>query len=136
MYKCYKLIEVIKKLSVNLPRDELLRIYRSFIRPHLNYGDVIYGNPNNETSKNEIENIQYKTCTAITGAIHETSGENLYHEMGLESLGDRRWCCKLTFALKYLANYLNINDNRFYKTRASEYNNIKRFGIRTENFKQ
>ena len=130
------MIEVIKRLSVNLPRDELLRIYRSFIRPHLDYGDVIYGNPNNESSKSEIENIQYKTCIAITGAIQETSGENLHHEMGLESLGDRRWSCKLTFALKYLANYLNIDDNRFYKTRASEYNNIKRFGIRIENFKQ
>ena len=39
-------------------------------------------------------------------------------------------------APKYLANYLNTNDNRVYKTRASEENNIKRFGTRTENFKQ
>ena len=39
-------------------------------------------------------------------------------------------------APKCLANYLNINVNRVYKTRASEHNNIKRFGIRTENFKQ
>ena len=39
-------------------------------------------------------------------------------------------------APKYLANYLNINDNQVYKTTASEHNNIKRFGTRTENFKQ
>ena len=39
-------------------------------------------------------------------------------------------------ARKYLANYLNINDNWAYKTRASEHNTIKRFGTRTENFKQ
>ena len=39
-------------------------------------------------------------------------------------------------APKYLANYLNINDKRVYKTRASEHNNIERFGTRTENFKQ
>ena len=39
-------------------------------------------------------------------------------------------------APKFLANYLNINDNQVYKTRASEHNNIKRFGKRTENFKQ
>ena len=36
---------------------------------------------------------------------------------------------------KYFANYLNINI-RVYKRRASGHNNIKRFGIRTENFKQ
>ena len=39
-------------------------------------------------------------------------------------------------APKYLVNYLNINDNQVYKTRASEDNNIKRFGTRTGNFKQ
>ena len=39
-------------------------------------------------------------------------------------------------APKYLPNYLNINDKRVYKTRASEHNNIKRFETRTENFKQ
>ena len=37
---------------------------------------------------------------------------------------------------KYLTNYLNINDNQVYKTRASEHDNIKRFGTRMENFKQ
>ena len=37
---------------------------------------------------------------------------------------------------KYLTNYLNINDDPVYKTRASERNNIKRFEKRTENFKQ
>ena len=39
-------------------------------------------------------------------------------------------------APKYLTNYLNINDSRTYKTRASEHNNIKIFGTRTENVKQ
>ena len=39
-------------------------------------------------------------------------------------------------ATKYLANYLNINDNQVCKTKVSEHNNIKRFGTRTENFKQ
>ena len=39
-------------------------------------------------------------------------------------------------APKYLANYLNINDNKVYKIRASELNNTKRFGTRTENFKK
>ena len=39
-------------------------------------------------------------------------------------------------APKYLAYYLNTNDNRVYKTRASDHNIIKRFGTRIENFKQ
>ena len=39
-------------------------------------------------------------------------------------------------APKYLTNYKNTIDNLFHKTRASEHNSIKRFGTRTENFKQ
>ena len=40
--RCYKKIGVIKVLSVNLPRDVLQRIYKSFVRPHLDYGDIRY----------------------------------------------------------------------------------------------
>ena len=69
MTKSYKRIDIIKRSSVNILRDALLRIYKSFIRPHLDYGDIIYDKPNNESFKNKIENIQYKTCIAITGAI-------------------------------------------------------------------
>ena len=36
------MIRVIKRLPVNLPRDALLRIYESFIKPDLDYGDIIY----------------------------------------------------------------------------------------------
>ena len=63
------MIGVIKRLSVNLPRDALLRIYKSFIRPHLDYRDVTYDKPHNESFKNKIENIQYEVYIAITGAI-------------------------------------------------------------------
>ena len=40
MNKCYKMIDIIKRLSTNLPRDALLRIYKLFIRPHLDYGET------------------------------------------------------------------------------------------------
>ena len=82
MNECYKMNGVIKRLSVNLPHDALLRIYKSFIRPHLDYGDK----PHNDSFKNKIENIQYKAYIAITGAIQGTLREHLYHELDLESL--------------------------------------------------
>ena len=78
----------------------LLRIYKSFIRPYFDYGDIIYDKPNNESFKNKTENVQYKVCIAKTDAVQEVSRERLYHELGLESLGDRRWCRKLTFFIK------------------------------------
>ena len=45
--KAVKGISVIKKVNVTLPRSSLLTICKSFTRPHLDYGDVIYDQPNN-----------------------------------------------------------------------------------------
>ena len=58
-----KLIDTIKHLSVHLPRKSLLlTIYKSFVRPHLDYGDIIYDNPLNESLINKLEKAQYQTC--------------------------------------------------------------------------
>ena len=89
-HKCYKMIGIIKRLWVNIPRDALIRIYNSFIRPHLDYRDIIYDKPNNESFKSKIEDIQYKACIAITDAIQGTSREHIYQKLGLESLENRR----------------------------------------------
>ena len=43
--KAVKGIGVIKKLNVTLLCSSLLTIYKSFIRPPLDYGDVIYDQP-------------------------------------------------------------------------------------------
>ena len=47
--KANKGIGIIKRLSHILPRKSLLTIYKSFIRPHLDYCDVMYDQPNNES---------------------------------------------------------------------------------------
>ena len=46
--KANKGIGVIKKLSCYLPRKSLLTIYKMFVRPNLDYADIIYDRPNNE----------------------------------------------------------------------------------------
>ena len=40
--KVNKTIGLLRKLHNTLPRLPLLTIYKSFIRPHLDYGDIIY----------------------------------------------------------------------------------------------
>ena len=66
-----------------MSRSSLLTIYKSFVRPHLDCGDVIYDQPNNNRLLEKIECIQYNAALAMTGAIRETSREKLYHELGL-----------------------------------------------------
>ena len=75
---------------LNTPtKRSLLRSYKSFVRPNLDYGDIIFNKPNNESFKSRIESIQYIACIAITGAIQGTYRVRLYRELGLESLSER-----------------------------------------------
>ena len=48
-----------------------LRSIDLFIRPHLEYGDILYDKPDNENVQNKIEKVQYTACLAIAGAIQE-----------------------------------------------------------------
>ena len=84
--KANKGIGIIRKLNNILPRSAFLTIYRPFIRPHLEYGDVIYDQPENESFSSKIESVQYNAYLAITGAIRGTSQEKRYQELGLETL--------------------------------------------------
>ena len=95
--KSIKGLNVIRKLNHTLPRKTLITIYKSFIRPHLDYGDVIYDQPSNKSFANKIESIQYNCALAITGAIKGTSREKLYRELGLEYLVQRRWFRRLSY---------------------------------------
>ena len=93
--KATKSINLLRKLNLSLPRSALLIIYKSFIRPHLDYGDIVYDQPNNSSLSEKIESLQYNAALAITGAIKGSSKEKLYQELGFESLKDRRWMRKL-----------------------------------------
>ena len=52
-----------------LPRAPLITIYKSFIWPHLDYGDMIYDQTFNMSFQQKTETIQDNAALAITGAI-------------------------------------------------------------------
>ena len=70
------------------------------MRPHIDYGDIIYDQPNNDSFCDMIERVQYNAALAITGAIKGTSQLKLYKELGFESLKFRRWFRHLCFLYK------------------------------------
>ena len=141
--KCNRVIGLIRRLSVALPQNVLLTIYNSFVRPHLDYGDILYDKPNNENFQNKLEKVQYRACLAITGAIQGTSRTKLYDELGLHSLIKRRWCNKLIFFYKivngllpgYLYSYLDFPSQINYSLRSVSASVIKPFLSRTKSFK-
>ena len=125
--KVNKTIGFIRKLQNVLPRSALLTIYKSFIRPHLDYGDMIYDKAFNESFHAKLESLQYDATMAITGAIRGSSTEKIYEELNLESLKSRRWYRKMGFLYKvlksespsYLFNTIPNSNNRQHQIRNS-----------------
>ena len=110
-----------------LPRAVLMTMYKAFVRPHLDYGDIIYDEAYNETFHQKLESIQYNACLALSGAIRGSSREKFYHELGLESLQCWHWYRKLCLFYKifkenkpvYLFNLIT-SKNSNYNTRNTD----------------
>ena len=67
--KVTKKINLLRKLNLMLPCSSLSVIYKSFVRPHLDYGDTVYDQPSNSSLSDKIESLQYNATLAIAGAI-------------------------------------------------------------------
>ena len=67
--KMRKTIGLLKKLLKIWTRPPLLRVYKSFIRRHLNYDDITYDKAYTTSFHQDLEKIQYNSALAITEAI-------------------------------------------------------------------
>ena len=100
--KVIKEVGLLRKFQLILSRHSLITIYKTFIRSHLDYGDVIYDHTFNELFHQRLESIQYNATIAITGTITGTLPEKFFQELGLETLKSRRWFRKLYLFCKTL----------------------------------
>ena len=103
--KVKKGIGIIKYLSKFLPLKTLDQMYKTLVRSHLDYCDIIYHIPTSNRQltlgvtlnslMEKVERIQYQASLAITGTWHGSNRAKLYEELGWESLSDRRWCRRI-----------------------------------------
>ena len=89
--KVNKAIGLLRKLQNLLSRSTLITIYKAFVRPHLDYGDILFDQTYNSSFHEKLESIQCNPCLALTGAIRGSSKKKIYQELGFESLLVRRW---------------------------------------------
>ena len=78
--KARKGIGIIKCLSNYVCRDVLEQIYKLHIRPHLDYGDIIYHKHDPELHLHftqQVEQTQYSAALAVTGAWRGTGRQRL-----------------------------------------------------------
>ena len=105
---------LIRTLSRYLSVKTLEQIYKMYIRPHLDFCDVIYHVPcitnpfdssiNLNYLMNTLERIQYHCALAITGAWKGSSLIKIYEKLGWESLTVRRCCRRLSHFYKIQNN--------------------------------
>ena len=94
---------LLKFLSRYATRDKLSLMYKMYVRPHLDYGDVIYHNQLTECMA-ALESIQYNAALIVSGCWKGTSRDKLYSELGWESLSDRRHFRRLCLYYKIKNN--------------------------------
>ena len=99
-------IGLIRYPSKYVSRDILNLVYKLYVRPHLDYGDIIYHRYNPEVHLSftqKIEQTQYAAALAVTGEWRGTNRQRLYNELGWESLYNRRW-------YRRLCHFFNLKD--------------------------
>ena len=118
------------------------------MRPHLDYGDVIYHIPAKVCNYSQniilpslmekIELIQYSAALTITRAWKGKSREKIYAELGCESLSCRRWSRRMTLCYKIMNNLTpQYTEDLIPTPHQSKYalrnhDTVGRIGARTE----
>ena len=87
--KAWLRINIMRRLKFQLDRKSLQTIYISFIRPLLEYADVVWDNCTQQEA-NELEKIQNEAARIVTGATKLASIQSLLSDTGWESLTSRR----------------------------------------------
>ena len=118
-------IGLMKQLYKFVPRNTLEVVYKLYIRPHLDYGDVVYHIPDKDSKTfdsiddhihplmAQIESVQYEAARIVSGAWRGTSRNRLYSDLGWESLHHRRNMRRLCLFYELYKNdfpkYLSCN---------------------------
>ena len=65
--KQIKVLASLKKIQPIISLFSLITIYKSFVEPLLDYGNIIYDQPNNASLSDKIKSVEYNLALAITG---------------------------------------------------------------------
>ena len=99
--KAWIRLNLMRTLKFRICRKSLEHMYHTFIRPLLEYCDVVWDNCSAENKK-QLESIHVEAGRIITGATKLCSIERLFKDLGWESLQSRRNKHKLIIFYKIL----------------------------------
>ena len=127
--KAWHRLNIMRKLKFKLDRKSLETIYLTFIRPLLEYGDVIFDNCT-QYEKQELDKIQNEAARIATGTTKLVSLATLYNEICWETLELRRYNHKLTLFYKMMHNITPLYLSSLVPQSVS---NLSRYNLRNSN---
>ena len=137
-----KKLDIMQALKYKLDRKTLEVMYFSFIRPLLEYGDVIWDNSGNVLS-DQIEKVQVRAARIVSGGIIRAPYESMLKELGWTKLSDRRKYKRLIYIHKiqlgqapsYLSDILPPSRGNLTSRMLRGSQNITGIRARTEQYK-
>jgi tRNA A37 N6-isopentenylltransferase MiaA len=126
---------------MTLDRFSLEKIYMSFIRPILEYPDVIWDSQN-QSLINKLENVQLNAAKVVTGGTKLTGLNRLYEETKWEKISDRRQNHKLIVFHKiknnrtpqYLLDLIPNSVDSRHNHNTRQVNNMLEINTRTNQY--
>ena len=141
--KADRRLNIIRRCQKILPRSCKEMLYKTTIRPVLDYGDIIH----DACLKSEFDAIkkcQRKAALICTGAFRNTSNERLLNELGWERMECRRVVHRLTLFYKiyrsltppYLRDICNLVLHNTDTYNLRRYHSLFKHFIRRELFSE
>ena len=101
--KAWKRINILQALKFQLDRKSLEIMYFSFVRPILEYADIIWDNCYN-FEKEAIEKVQWEAARIVTGATKSCSRVKLLEDTGWDTMEKRRYKHRMVIFFKMIKN--------------------------------
>ena len=127
--KAWSRVHLLRSLKFVLDRKSLQTMYFTFIRPILEYADVVWDNCTQQ-QMNDLEKIQIEAGRIVSGATKLVALDRLYQELGWLKLSERRKLHKLYLFYKmenglatdYLAELIppHVRDETSYSLRNAD----------------
>ena len=110
--KANKVLGIIKRTFTHMDSDTFLRLYKTMVRPHLEYGNAVWG-PHHIGLSQDMERVQ-RRATRLVPACNGMSYEERLRFLDLFSLKYRRFRGDLIQTFKILNKVDDINPHDFY----------------------
>ncbi|KAI8508803.1 hypothetical protein Bbelb_139020 [Branchiostoma belcheri] len=108
-----QVLGLIKRTFYNLDKDTVPTLFKTMVRPHLEYGNVIWG-PHYSLDQQKVEAVQRRATKLVSGLRELPYSERL-KRLRLPSLGYRRRRGDMIQVFKFLTGQERVQADNFFE---------------------